>query len=163
MAIYSGLSRYGSDYFGGIRACGIISCSNESDSSCGHKLSTSLNGIIFKSISIEAIVDNENDTYNQPATLKHDLTPLEEYVYCEANINQNKQTKISMKTLGHQSKLLHFGIYGRLYKLDSAPTVAPTEPPKTLNITLIIIILSVSSILVIFTGVILYQFCTKKE
>ncbi|XP_031328999.1 vanin-like protein 2 isoform X2 [Photinus pyralis] len=132
ITIYKGLTSYGSKILGGIRVCALVACLNETEESCGFRTNTSHKSAKFKSIEIQAVVDITNDTHNQPSTLKADLTPVSDYVYCETMISESKM-KIKMAITSPQDSLVTFGIYGRMYGLDAlqediaAATALPVE------------------------------------
>ncbi|KAK5648919.1 hypothetical protein RI129_003811 [Pyrocoelia pectoralis] len=167
ITIYKGLTSYGSKILGGIRVCALIACLNETEDSCGFRTNTSHQSIKFKSIEIQTIVDVTNDTHNQPSTLKADLTPVADYTYCETMINVSKM-KIKMAITSPQDSLVTFGIYGRMYGMDTIKddvvyaTALPIEK-GTLNVGIIIGIVCVSTLLLISTALILWKFCTKLD
>ncbi|KAF5280264.1 hypothetical protein FQR65_LT03072 [Abscondita terminalis] len=169
LVIYKGLSPFGSKVLGGIRICAVVACLNESQSSCGYRTKSSQTSMKFKSIEIKTTVDKSNNTHNQPSTLKSDLTPISDYVYCVTNISDSK-IEIKMTITSPQESIVTFGIYSRIYNMDTredeeeenrAPTTAPTK--DNLNTGIIIAIVCVSTLILLTTAFVLYKFCTRIE
>ncbi|KAK4884520.1 hypothetical protein RN001_000791 [Aquatica leii] len=163
LTIYEGLSPFGSKVLGGIRVCALVACLNESETSCGYRTNTTQTSTKFKSIEIQTIVDITNNSHNQPSTLKSDLTPITDYVYCVTNVSDSK-IKITMALSSPQDSIVTFGIYGRIYSMDTTeqepiPTVPPTK--DELNTGIIIAIVCVSTLILVATAFVLYKFCTK--
>ncbi|KAF5292284.1 hypothetical protein FQA39_LY03318 [Lamprigera yunnana] len=129
LTVYKGLSPFGSKVLGGIRVCALVACLNESETSCGFRTNTSYSSIKFKSIEIQAIIDISNDTHDQPCTLKSDLTTIDDYTFCKTNIS-NTKIKITMALTSPQDSIVTFGLYGRVYNIDTIEQeVKPSDPP----------------------------------
>ncbi|KAK5648920.1 hypothetical protein RI129_003812 [Pyrocoelia pectoralis] len=162
--IYKGLSPYGSGILGGIRVCALIACLNETEDSCGFRTNTSHKSTTFKSIEIQTTVDVTNDTHNQPSTLRADLMPITDYVYCETRISESK-VRIKMAITSPQDGLVTFGIYGRVYSMDktekekeqvsSTPSFEPEE--EVLSLSIVLSIVCVSTLIILAIGSLLWK------
>lgn len=161
------MSPFGSKILGGVRVCALVACLNETDESCGERVNTTSKGHLFKVLQIHAVISKGNDTYNQPSTLQTNLRPISDYYFCETEVNQGTKTRLTMAITSPQDSILTFGIYGRTYDLDTfeVPTSSETPPyvKSELNITLIWIVISVSTLILLSSAVIMYKFCMKKE
>ncbi|KAK5648889.1 hypothetical protein RI129_003781 [Pyrocoelia pectoralis] len=117
LVAFYGVTRYGLSTTVGERICGLVACLDESNQSCGGRNLLSPTGISFESISIKGQF-NPNHAHYQPSTLKFDLTPATDYLYCTEQIARN-EIEVSLITTTRHDSLLSFGILGRVYINDN--------------------------------------------
>jgi len=116
---FSGNRLYGT-VEAGVRACGIIQCSNESISSCG---SVQKSKTVFSSIEIAATFHDYQNILIMPSTLDSDLSPLSEnWTYYE-HVHDD-HVHINMVLNGNTNNLVTFGIYSRYFNKNSASGAA---------------------------------------
>lgn len=100
----------------GVRACGIIQCSNNSISSCG---SVQESKTEFSSIEIAATFHDYQNTLIIPSTLRSDLLPLSEnWTYHEHVHDDHVHVNIVLN--GNTNNLVTFGLYSRYFYKSNA-------------------------------------------
>ncbi|KAF5280271.1 hypothetical protein FQR65_LT03079 [Abscondita terminalis] len=114
---FYGVTRISSTETVGERICGLVACLDESNHSCGGRNMLSPTGVSFETISIKGIFNLRHSHY-QPSTLKFDLTPATDYMYCTEEISRN-EIEMNMITTKRHDSLLTFGILGRVFLNDN--------------------------------------------
>ncbi|KAB0801599.1 hypothetical protein PPYR_03785 [Photinus pyralis] len=117
LVAFSGVTKYGTSKTVGERICGLVACLDESNQSCGGRNLLSPSGVSFESISIKGQFNPDHAHY-QPSTLKFDLTPATDYLYCTEQIARH-EIEVSLITTKRHDSLLTFGILGRVYINDN--------------------------------------------
>lgn len=117
LVAFYGVTRISSTETVGERICGLVACLDESNHSCGGRNMLSPTGVSFETISIKGTFNQKHSHY-QPSTLKFDLTPATDYMYCTEQINRN-EIEVNMITTQSHDSLLTFGILGRVFINDN--------------------------------------------
>lgn len=112
---YDGVSKVSETKTIGVRNCGLVACVNETDQSCGERSKVSPIGINFNSIALTATFSRNNSHY-RPATLKYDLTPMSDYVYCRES--SAGEEHVNLYTTKPHDNIFTFGILGRTFDND---------------------------------------------
>lgn len=103
----------------GTRACGVVACTNDSITSCGHRLDVPPKGVTFERIEIKGVFQAQH-SLDQPASLKYNLKPVGNYTFCRHQ-GSDEHVEVSVSTVDKQDTLLTFGIYGRVFNNDGKP------------------------------------------
>lgn len=111
--VFNGI-RYYSDVKAGVRACGIIQCSNDSISSCG---SVEESKTVFNSIELTATFHDYKDSLIMPSTLNADLLPLEGWTYDDHIHDDHMHVNMA---LINKNNLATFGVYARDFNRNNA-------------------------------------------
>lgn len=103
----------------GGKACAVVACANESESSCGKRLENSEKlapTLTFEAISIEMEIENfhSENTFIMPTSLDFSILPLER----EKFVFTKSDNKFDTSLLSEVDDMLVFGIYGRNFELD---------------------------------------------
>lgn len=119
LVTFSGIRKYDT-VDAGVRACGVIQCSNDSVSSCG---SNQRSGMIFTKIEITATFDDYKDILVMPSTLKSNLLPFTEgWSYLEHSHDEHVHVGMSLNCA--INNLVTFGIYSRFFETNDASVAA---------------------------------------
>ncbi|XP_011165400.1 vanin-like protein 1 [Solenopsis invicta] len=116
LVVFNGIRLYGT-VKGGVRACGIIQCSNDSVSSCG---SVKQSKMVFNNIEIAATFHNYKNSLIMPSTLNPDLLPLNNWIFNKHA--HNDYVYVNMILNDNLNNLVTFGIYSRDFNKDDTNT-----------------------------------------
>ncbi|XP_036140740.1 vanin-like protein 1 isoform X2 [Monomorium pharaonis] len=114
LVVFNGIRLY-SVVKAGVRACGIVQCSNESISSCG---SVQESEMTFSNIEIMATFHDYKNDLIMPSTLKSDLHPLENWAFNEHA--HDNHLHVNMFLNKNTNNLITFGIYSRDFDKNNA-------------------------------------------
>jgi hypothetical protein len=127
LAVFNGIRPFFGGRSGGIQVCSVISCNNESLSSCGQAINTTKRLTTFKSISIK-MDSNRVNSIQIPSTLLKSVLPLDADCYELISINRTAElTHTHLRTTKSVRDLWTFGLYTRVYDLDDLPFTVATE------------------------------------
>ncbi|XP_011165377.1 vanin-like protein 1 [Solenopsis invicta] len=114
LVVFNGIRLYGT-VKAGVRACGIIQCSNDSVSSCG---SVEQSKMVFNNIEIAATFHDYKNSLIMPSTLNPNLLPLKNWIFNEHA--HDDHVHVNMISNNNISNLITFGIYSRDFNKNNA-------------------------------------------
>lgn len=120
LVTFSGNRPYGTIETTGVRACGIIQCSNDSISSCG---SVQESKTVFSNITIAATFHDYQNTLIMPSTLRSDFLPLSKNWTYHEHVH-NDHVHVNMVLNGNTNNLVTFGLYSRYFYKSNANRAA---------------------------------------
>lgn len=113
LVVFNGKRLYGRNDIGGVLACGVIQCSNDSIASCASIHDSETN---FTTIEISGKFENYKELLIMPVTLRSSLLPLETFGYHEHA--HDNHIHLTMSLSEPTRNLLSFGIYSRDFSRD---------------------------------------------
>lgn len=123
--VFDGVRTFDGAATGGIQACAIVACENDTVTSCGVRVQPLLN---FISLSINGNFSGKS--LQMPSTLQQadQLLPLNstDFGFDSNCVNGTCSVSMSLKT--PQNKLLTFGIYARDFERDGEPATTLDVP-----------------------------------
>lgn len=154
MAVFNGIRHLG-HVPATIRTCGLIACPNDVNL-CGERVN-SMQPISFKTIRITGTFSTEQYTVDMPSTLRSDLTPVRDYLFCAEKLDDEK-IKIIMETTSSKELLFSFGFYSRIYNTMDVYNILRFKE-QNVNLsgeTWIYIFMAIVGVLTVFSVIFIY-------
>jgi hypothetical protein len=126
LAVFSGIRPLFGGRTAGVQVCAVISCNNQTLSSCGQPISAAKNLTTFKFIGIQ-MISNRVNSIQMPNTLQKSLLPLDADAYeLTSRSLTDKLAQFHLRTTKNIHNLWTFGIYTREFDLDGQPFTVST-------------------------------------
>ncbi|XP_023245626.1 vanin-like protein 2 [Copidosoma floridanum] len=145
MAVFNGTRTFRGVATGGIKSCGIISCTNNTLSSCGRLIDPSVrisSPTTFHSIEITMRNVSYENHFFMPAGISRDLLPLNvtDYTFETTDLLNGTSTR-KMVLTKPRNDLLTFAIFGRNFAVDGSDVTKNASSKNIFKKTLFIIAL----------------------
>lgn len=145
-------------YFGavtrGVKVCGLMTCTDDSLSSCGQKFDVNeafKDWVTFEKLEISTLVPRrENVTLlHMPTSLQANLLPLNpsNFNFKSFAMENLDYDFLSLSLRGSQKNLLALGIYGRNFSADDTEPTIPSSASSTKFSVFVIFFITIFTLL----------------